>query len=114
MVEPGHQLDLPAEPLGGESRFAPGVQHLEGHLPAVLEVLGEVDRGHAALAKLALEGVPAGEGRDETVRKAVHEFSGVPGHSPASRLAKARYRASPLSGSSRGSISRYASTVDRS
>jgi hypothetical protein len=28
-----------------------------------LEVLGEVDRGHAALAQLALEAVPVGEGK---------------------------------------------------
>ena len=41
------------------------MQDLDGDLAAVLEVLGEVDGGHAALAELALEAVAVGEGRGE-------------------------------------------------
>ena len=38
-----------------------GVEDLEGDGAVVPEVAGEVDRGHAAAAELALEGVAAGE-----------------------------------------------------
>ncbi len=34
-----------------------GVQHLDGHVPVVLEIGGEVDRGHAAATQFALDGV---------------------------------------------------------
>ena len=38
----------------------------------VLEVLGEIDRGHTAGADLFLDGVPVGEGRLEPVKKVWH------------------------------------------
>ena len=37
-------------------------QHRDGDLAAVLEVFRQVHRGHAALARLALEAVAVGEG----------------------------------------------------
>ena len=37
-----------------------GVQDLDGDLAVVLQVLGEVDGGHAALAELAFEAVAVG------------------------------------------------------
>ena len=42
-----------------------GPQHLDGDLAVVLQVLGEVDRGHAARANLPLDGVAVGEGGGE-------------------------------------------------
>ena len=42
-----------------------GVEDLDGDLAVVLEVVGEVDGGHAALAELALEAVAVGEGGGE-------------------------------------------------
>ena len=42
---------------GGELR----AQHLDGDLAVVLQVLGEVHRGHAALAQLALDAVAVGQ-----------------------------------------------------
>ena len=38
-----------------------GMEHLERDRPVVLEVAGEVDRGHAAAAELALEQVAAAQ-----------------------------------------------------
>ena len=38
-----------------------GVEDLDGDLAAVLQVLGEVDGGHAALAELALDAVAVAE-----------------------------------------------------
>ena len=39
-----------------------GLEHLDGDLAVVLEVVGEIDRGHAALAQLALDPVGIGQG----------------------------------------------------
>jgi hypothetical protein len=39
-----------------------GVEHLEGDYPFVLEIVRQVDRGHAAAPELALEAVTIGEG----------------------------------------------------
>ena len=42
-----------------------GMEDLDGDLAAVLEVLGEIDRGHAALAQLALEAIAIGDSGGE-------------------------------------------------
>ena len=63
MLEPGGDLDLAGEPVGAERGGQLGAQHLDRHLAVVLQVLGEVDGGHAALAELALDAVAVGEGR---------------------------------------------------
>ena len=55
-------LDLPQEPSGAERGGELGPQHLDRDLAVVLEVLGEIDGGHAALAELALDAVAVGEG----------------------------------------------------
>ena len=61
MLEVGGGLDLGQEPLGADDRGQLGAQHLDRHLAVVLEVLGEVDRGHAAGAQLPLDAVAVGE-----------------------------------------------------
>ena len=50
------------EPLGAEHGGELGPEHLERDLAVVLEVLGEVDGRHAALAELALDAVAVGQG----------------------------------------------------
>ncbi len=60
--EASRDLDLAQEALGTEDRGEVGVQHLERHGAVVLEVFGEVHRGHPARAELALDGVTVGEG----------------------------------------------------
>ena len=62
MLEVGCDLDLRQKPLGPDNRSQIRLQDLEGHLPVVLEVIGQVDRGHAALTELTLDGVAAFEG----------------------------------------------------
>ena len=57
MLQPGGELDLALEPLGAERGGELGVEHLERDRPVVPQVLGQVDRGHAAPAELALEPV---------------------------------------------------------
>ena len=61
MLEPGGEADLALEALGAERGGELGMQDLEGDRPVVAEVVGEVDRGHAAAAELALDRVAAGE-----------------------------------------------------
>ena len=70
VLQAGGELDLGQEPItadnGGELR----VQHLDGDLATVLEVLRQVDGGHAALAEFALEAVAVTEGSGEAVDRA--------------------------------------------
>ena len=61
MLQVGDRLDLAQEPLGADDGGELGPQHLDGDLAAVLEVVGEVDRRHAALAELALDAVAVGD-----------------------------------------------------
>ena len=53
------------EPVGAEDGGKLGLEDLERDLAVVLEVLGEVHRGHAALAELTLDAVAVGQGGDE-------------------------------------------------
>src|SRR5438132_12985062 len=66
MVEPGADMDLLEKSLGAEHRGEIRAQHLEGHVAIVLQVPGEIDRGHPAGAELALDRITARESRGET------------------------------------------------
>ena len=65
-------LDLHHEALGADDGGELGLQDLERHLAVVLEVLGQVDGGHAPLAQLPLDAVAVGEGGDQSVGGGVH------------------------------------------
>ena len=56
-------LDLAGEAVRAERGGELGAEHLDRDLAIVLQVLGEVDGGHAALAELALDPVGGAEGR---------------------------------------------------
>ena len=64
--EAGRGLDFAEEALGAECGGEFGAEHLDGDLAVVLEVLGEVDGGHAALAELALDAIAVAQGRRES------------------------------------------------
>lgn len=72
MVQPRGDPDLAQEPLRPEVRRELGAEHLHGHVPAVLGVLGEIDRRHAARAKLPLDDVATGEGGGEGGERVGH------------------------------------------
>jgi hypothetical protein len=72
MGEPSGELDLAEEAVGTEDGGQLGPKDLEGDRAVVLEVLGEIDRGHAAAAQLALERVAIGEGRGQAVEVRAH------------------------------------------
>jgi hypothetical protein len=71
-------LDFGQKALAAEDGRELGVQDLDRHLAAVLEILGEMDGGHAALAQLPHEAVAVGQRR----RKA----GGWAGHSGVSLM----------------------------
>ncbi len=66
MLQAGGGLDLAEEALAADDGRELGVEDLDGDLAAVLQVLGEVDRGHAALAELALDAIAVAQGRRES------------------------------------------------
>ena len=72
MLQVGGGLDLGEEALGADDGGELGPQHLDRDLAVVLEVVGEVDRGHAALAQLALKAVAVGEGGGEAGENVGH------------------------------------------
>jgi len=57
----GRGLDLDDEPLGAEDGGKLGLQDLDRDLAVVLQVLGQVDGGHATLAERPLDSVAAGQ-----------------------------------------------------
>ena len=62
MLERRRRRDLLHESLGAKHGGELGLQHLERDLALVLDVLGEIDRGHPALPKLTLDAVAIREG----------------------------------------------------
>ena len=61
MGEAGRQSDLAQEAVGADLGGDLGTEDLDGDLAIVAEVVGQVDHGHAAFAKLSFDGVAAGE-----------------------------------------------------
>jgi hypothetical protein len=61
MAELGGKLDLPEETLRPQARRQLGMDHLQCHRPVLTAIVGQVHRGHAAPAQLALHSVPVGQ-----------------------------------------------------
>ena len=80
VLQVGRGLDLSEEAFGPYYSSQLGLQDLERDLSLVLEVVGEVDRGHPALTKFTLDAVAALEG----CVQARDSVGGV--HSPNMRL----------------------------
>ena len=69
MLQVGRELDLGQEPLGPDHRGELGAEHLEGHPPGMADVLGQVDRGHAAGADFTLQAVAVRQGGLESAQQ---------------------------------------------
>ena len=61
MLQPGGEANLAEKAVGTQACGDLRVQHLEGDRPIVLEVLHQIDRGHAPAAELALDAVAVGQ-----------------------------------------------------
>ena len=59
MLQVGRRLDLSQEAFPADDRRQFRLQHFQGDVAVVLQVLGQIHRGHAAFAKLTLDGVAA-------------------------------------------------------
>ena len=68
MREPRGDADLASEAFGAKQRAQLGAKDLDGDLAVMLQVVGQVDGGHASPAELALHGVAAGEAGAELVK----------------------------------------------
>jgi hypothetical protein len=55
VVEPRGNLDLAQKTVGAERGGQLGVEDLERNLAIVLQIVGEVNRGHPASAELTLD-----------------------------------------------------------
>ena len=72
VLQRGGGLDFHHEPVGADDGGELGLEDLEGDLAIVLEILGQVHGGHAALAELPLDAVAIGEGGDEAGKRIGH------------------------------------------
>ena len=77
MLEVGGGPDLRQEPFGAEDRGQLGLQHLDRDLAVVLDVVGEVDGRHAALAELTLDLVFVGQGGVQSFEEFGHSAGGL-------------------------------------
>ena len=78
VLEPCGGANLGQEPLAAERRTEVGVQHLDRDVTLVTQVVGEVDRGHAALAEFTAHAVPVSEACREAGGHVVHRRQAVP------------------------------------
>jgi len=62
MVQLGGETDLGEKSFASQNSRQLGAQDLEGHVAPVPYIMGEVDRGHATLTKLADKLVPIQQG----------------------------------------------------
>ena len=72
MLQVRRRLDLGQEPLGSHDCCDFGLQDLQRNLALVLDIGGQVDRGHPALAYLTLDRVAAVEGCVQSVDEIGH------------------------------------------
>ena len=77
MLQVGGGLDLAQKALGADDRGELWLQHLDRDLAIVLEVVGEIDRRHAAGPKFALDAVVVGERGGEAGEGVGHCFAMV-------------------------------------
>ena len=69
MGKPGGNTDLAEEALGlVPLGVAASEQHLERHLPAVLQILGQIDRGHASATDLFFDPVAVRHSGSQALR----------------------------------------------
>jgi hypothetical protein len=61
VLQAGGDFDFAGESLGPHRRSKIGAEHLDRDVPAVTEILGEIDCGHATLAEFSLQAVTVGE-----------------------------------------------------
>ena len=72
VLELGGHANFTVESLGTDRGAELRVQHLDGDLALMLEILREVDGGHAAGAELAFHAIPVGQSRLQSIESVAH------------------------------------------
>src|SRR5205085_3481619 len=72
VLELRREADLSEKPLGTEDGGKLRAEHFERDGAVVLEISGEIDRGHPAAAELALDRVTTREGRTHALEEVGH------------------------------------------
>ena len=81
VLQAGGHLDFAGEPVGAERGRQFGAEHLDRHPAVVLQVLGEVHRGHAALAEFPFDAIASSQRGSQSVVGVSHrlvEWGGDP------------------------------------
>ena len=63
VLQPRRRLDFGEEAIAAECSTEIGVQHLDGDVAVVLEIMREIHGGHPAGAELAVDAIAVGEGQ---------------------------------------------------
>lgn len=66
VIQSSGNLDFTEESVGGQGGAQVLMENLDRDLTVVLQVFGQVNRGHATTAQLFLDGVPVRQGRPQT------------------------------------------------
>ena len=77
MLKLGSRVNLGEEALAAQGRAEIGVQDLDRHIAVVLEVMSEIDRGHATRAEFALDAIAITESCREAFEDTTHGSVGV-------------------------------------
>ena len=105
--EAGGDLDLAQEPLGPEHGRQLRVQHLDGHLAAMLDIVREVHRRHAAPPELALDDVAVLQRGPQAFQPVAHPATPLTPKSPAMILpSEKRVQSAAFGPEARGSRGR--------
>jgi hypothetical protein len=72
MLQPAGEANLPLESLGAQACGQLGAEHLESHWAVVTEVVGDINRRHAAVPQLSLEPIARAEAGLESLQAVLH------------------------------------------
>ena len=80
VTEPGRELDLTQKSLDTHGHRQLGAEQLEGDRAVMLDIVGQVDGGHPALAQLALDDVAIVERPVEAIDDVENHTAAHPSH----------------------------------
>ncbi len=73
MLQLGGEFNFLEEPFRAKRRSELGAEHFDGHLPAQLDVLGEIDGGHPTGTEFPLDPVSISQCGGQAIKLVRHE-----------------------------------------
>ena len=77
MLQICRDLDVAQESFGAQHFAEPGLQHFDGDITIVLDVVREIQGGHAAGTEFALDAIAVGQGGSEALHHAHDANAGI-------------------------------------